>query len=160
MRPEEIKELIRMVEESEISELEMSDGRRSIRISKAGATPAQAPLAAAPAPPPAATPQAPPAQTDEPAGDAGLAVVENLASNLKQIASPMVGTIYRAPSPGSEPFIEVGQRVAVGQTVCIVEAMKLMNEIGSDYDGIVRKVLVENSQPVEYGQPLFLIEEK
>src|SRR5262249_21387363 len=83
-----------------------------------------------------------------------------LASNLKQIKSPMVGTVYRAPAPGSEPFIDIGQPVAVGQTVCIVEAMKLMNEIGSDFSGVVRRVLVENGQPVEYGQPLFLIETK
>ena len=70
----------------------------------------------------------------------------------------MVGTFYRAPAPGSEPFADVGQSVAAGQTVCIVEAMKLMNEIGSDYSGVVRKILVENAQPVEYGQPLFLVE--
>ena len=72
----------------------------------------------------------------------------------------MVGTFYRAPAPGSEPFTDIGQGVAAGQTVCIVEAMKLMNEIGSDYNGVVRKILVENAQPVEYGQPLFLVETK
>ncbi len=81
-----------------------------------------------------------------------------LASNLKQITSPMVGTFYRAPAPDADPFIDVGQKVAVGQTVCIVEAMKLMNEIGSDFSGTVREVLVENGQPVEFGQPLFLLE--
>jgi acetyl-CoA carboxylase biotin carboxyl carrier protein len=85
---------------------------------------------------------------------------EKLASNLKQIKSPMVGTFYRAPAPGSEAFVEIGQPVAVGQTVCIVEAMKLMNEIGSDFSGVIRRVLLENGQPVEYGQPLFLIEVK
>ena len=72
----------------------------------------------------------------------------------------MVGTFYRSPAPGSEPFTEVGQAVAVGQTVCIVEAMKLMNEIGSDFNGVIRRVLTENGQPVEYGQPLFLVETK
>jgi acetyl-CoA carboxylase biotin carboxyl carrier protein len=72
----------------------------------------------------------------------------------------MVGTFYRAPAPGSEPFVDVGQAVAVGQTVCIVEAMKLMNEIGSDFNGVVRRILVDNAQPVEYGQPLFLVEMK
>jgi len=155
MRPEEIKELIRMVEESEITELEMNDGRRSIRISKAApalpATVYSAPPAAAPVPvSEAAAPEA--AESD---------IAESkVASNLKQINSPMVGTVYRAPAPGSEPFIEIGQAVSVGQTVCIVEAMKLMNEIGSDFDGVIRKVLVDNAQPVEYGQPLFLIEEK
>jgi acetyl-CoA carboxylase biotin carboxyl carrier protein len=72
----------------------------------------------------------------------------------------MVGTFYRSPAPGSEPFTEIGQAVTVGQTVCIVEAMKLMNEIGSDFNGVIRRVLTENGQPVEYGQPLFLVETK
>ena len=88
------------------------------------------------------------------------AAEDKLASNLKQIKSPMVGTVYRAPAPGSEPFTDIGQPVAVGQTVCIVEAMKLMTEIGSDFSGVIRRVLVENGQPVDYGQPLFLIETK
>jgi acetyl-CoA carboxylase biotin carboxyl carrier protein len=72
----------------------------------------------------------------------------------------MVGTFYRAPAPDADPFIEVGQQIQLGQTVCIVEAMKVMNEIGSDYSGVIRQVLIENSQPVEYGQPLFLVETK
>lgn len=147
MQKKEIKDLIRLVEESDIAELEVSEGRTRIRISKGATAPAAAPAAgAAPAPRP-----------DAPA-ESSPAVEEPLASNLKQITSPMVGTFYRAPAPGAEPFVEEGQAVSAGQTVCIVEAMKLMNEIGSDYSGVVRKILIENAQPVEYGQPLFLVE--
>ncbi len=147
MRKKEIKDLIKLVEESSINELEVCHGAHKIRISKGAApAPAQAPPVPA-APPPEVV------ENVEPAED-------KLASNLKQITSPMVGTFYRAPAPGSESFIEVGQAVNVGQTVCIVEAMKLMNEIGSDFNGVVRQILIENAQPVEYGQPLFLVEEK
>ncbi len=148
MRKEEIEELIRLVESSQINELEICEGRKKIRISKGAA--AYLPAASAiPAPAEEAEDEVE-ARTGE----------EKLASNLKQIKSPMVGTFYRSPAPGSEPFTEVGQAVAVGQTVCIVEAMKLMNEIGSDFNGVIRRVLTENGQPVEYGQPLFLIETK
>lgn len=141
MDKEQIQELIRLVEESGINELEVWEGKRGVRISK-GAGPAQPPP-----PEPASQPEA----QDRAAP---------LAPNLKQLLSPMVGTFYRAPSPGAEPFVDVGQEVRVGQTVCIIEAMKLMNEIGCEYDGVVREILVENAQPVEYGQALFLIETK
>ncbi len=152
MRKEEIEELIRLVEESDINELEVSDGRKTIRISKGG-------YAAQPAPQPAAAPAAP--SIDAPDVDDASAVdPDKLASNLKQITSPMVGTFYRAPAPGAEEFVSEGQTISVGQTVCIVEAMKLMNEIGSDFNGVVRKVLTDNAQPVEFGQPLFLVELK
>jgi acetyl-CoA carboxylase biotin carboxyl carrier protein len=150
LRKEEIQELIRLVEESGISELEISEGRRRIRISKGG-PPAAAMAVPAPAP---VSAQGTPAPSEVSADTDG----EKLASNLKQITSPMVGTFYRAPAPGAEPFVGEGQTVRVGQTVCIVEAMKLMNEIGSDFNGVVRRVLIENAQPVEYGQPLFLVE--
>ncbi len=155
MRKQEIEELIRLVEESKITELEVSQGRTRIRISKNGvavpithvtAPAASAPLAAA--------------SREVEDNEEASSAEDKLASNLKQIKSPMVGTVYRAPAPGSEPFIDIGQPVAVGQTVCIVEAMKLMNEISSDFSGVVRRVLVENGQPVEYGQPLFLVETK
>jgi acetyl-CoA carboxylase biotin carboxyl carrier protein len=155
MRKQEIEELIRLVEESKISELEVSHGRTKIRISKGGA----AAFSAAAAPAPMIAP-ATPDETAANGADEHPAPGDKLASNLKQIKSPMVGTVYRAPAPGSEPFIDIGQPVAVGQTVCIVEAMKLMNEIGSDFSGVIRRVLVENGQPVEYGQPLFLVEIK
>jgi acetyl-CoA carboxylase biotin carboxyl carrier protein len=154
MDKREIEELIRLVEESKISELEVCRGRTKIRIAKNGA--AAPPLAALV---PVASPGQP-AVGDSTAAEETEAAGEKLASNLKQIKSPMVGTFYRSPAPGSEPFVEIGQPVAVGQTVCIVEAMKLMNEIGSDFSGVIRRVLLENGQPVEYGQPLFLIEIK
>jgi len=154
MRKQEIEELIRLVEESGIHELEVSHGRTRIRIAK-GASGAPV-IMSAPAVPhalPAALPQ------DDDPSEVSTAE-EKLASNVKQIKAPMVGTFYRSPAPGSEPFADVGQTVAVGQTVCIVEAMKLMNEIGSDFNGVIRRILTENGQPVEYGQPLFLIETK
>ncbi len=157
MRREEIQDLIRIVEESSINELEVTEGRRRIRISKgfgaASAVPAMPTAQAHPVPAALPTPDSL-HETEAVSGE------EMLASNLKQITSPMVGTFYRAPAPGSDPFIEVGHAIAIGQTVCIVEAMKLMNEIGSDFNGVVRKVLIENAQPVEYGQPLFLVELK
>jgi acetyl-CoA carboxylase biotin carboxyl carrier protein len=152
MRKQEIEELIRLVEESRIAELEVSHGRTRIRIAKGTAG------AANPHPAPAS--YAAPAPAGAEAAGEGRSANDELASNLKQIKSPMVGTFYRAPAPGSEPFIDLGQPVAVGQTVCIVEAMKLMNEIGSDFSGIIRRILIENGQPVEYGQPLFLVEVK
>jgi acetyl-CoA carboxylase biotin carboxyl carrier protein len=155
MRKEEIEELIRLVESSQINELEVCEGRKKIRISKGGpAAAAFVPAAHAAPPAPATRSDEEEEATDSPHGE------EKLASNLKQIKSPMVGTFYRSPAPGSEPFTEVGQAVGVGQTVCIVEAMKLMNEIGSDFNGVIRRVLTENGQPVEYGQPLFLVETK
>ena len=152
MRKQEIEELIRLVEDSKITELEVSHGRTRIRISKGGTF---VPMSTAPmqAPMPVAAPREVDEGEDAP-------IEDKLASNLKQIKSPMVGTVYRAPAPGSEPFIDIGQPVAVGQTVCIVEAMKLMNEISSDFGGVIRRVLIENGQPVEYGQPLFLVETK
>lgn len=155
MRREEIEELIRLVESSQINELEVCEGRKKIRISKGGTASVGA-FMPVPAAPPASAP------TYDEADDATESHrgEDKLASNLKQIKSPMVGTFYRSPAPGSEPFTEIGQAVSVGQTVCIVEAMKLMNEIGSDFNGVIRRVLTENGQPVEYGQPLFLVETK
>lgn len=146
-----LKTLIDLVQNSGISELEISEGEEKIRIAKhlnapaqttymvgapapmqAMAAPAAAPAAAAPAPAPA-----------EPEGHA--------------VKSPMVGTFYRAGSPGAASFVEVGQSVKSGDTLCIIEAMKLMNEIEADASGVIKAILVENGQPVEYGQPLFII---
>lgn len=151
MRKEEIIHLIRLVEESKINELEIWEGRRKIRISKGHTNSGSLAGGAVQFVQPVAV-QAPPPVEPE-AGQP-----PQLAPNLKEITSPMVGTFYRAPAPDADPFVEVGHTVEVGQTVCIVEAMKLMNEIGSDVRGIVRRVLVENGQPVEFGQPLFLVE--
>jgi acetyl-CoA carboxylase biotin carboxyl carrier protein len=149
-----LKKLIDLVQESGIAELEVTEGEEKVRIVRGGpgeivvsAPPPQyiaAPMAAAPAPAPAAAPAAPAAEPAVPAGHV--------------VKSPMVGTFYRAASPGAKPFIEVGDTVKAGQTICIIEAMKLLNEIESDKDGVVKAVLAENGQPVEYGEPLVVIE--
>jgi acetyl-CoA carboxylase biotin carboxyl carrier protein len=142
-----LKKLIDLVQESGIAELEVTEGEEKVRIARTNAGSAQvympqhAPMQmAAPAAPAAAGPAAP----AEPTGHT--------------LKAPMVGTFYRSPSPGSPPFVEVGQAVTKGQTLCIIEAMKLLNEIESDVSGTVKAVLTENGQPVEYGQPLFVIE--
>ncbi len=155
MRKEEIEELIQLVESSSIAELEVWEGKRKIRITKDFLTSGHSiePIRANASGPQRSGQESSLQEPNSPgSGD--------LASNLKQIKSPMVGTFYRAPAPDAEPFIDVGQGVSVGQTVCIVEAMKLMNEIGSDFSGIIRQVYIENAQPVEYGQPLFAVETK
>jgi len=146
-----LKKLIDLVQESGIGEIEITEGEEKVRISREG--PGAPPLImAAPAlPMPVAAPAgAPAAEAPKPAEPAAPA-----GHTLK---SPMVGTFYRAPSPGAPAFVEVGQSVSKGQTLCIIEAMKLLNEIESDVSGAIKAILVENGQPVEYGQPLFLIE--
>jgi len=146
-----VKKLIELLEESDIAEIEIHEGEESVRISRASAFPAQtAQVAAAPAPAAvAAAPAAPAAATSEPEP-------EELTGH--QITSPMVGTFYRAASPGSKSFVEEGQHVSQGETLCIIEAMKILNQIESDKTGVVKKILAENGQPVEYNQPLFIIE--
>jgi len=143
-----LKKLIDLVQESGIAELEITEGEERVRINRGGATvlPAAAPAAAAaPVAPVAGT-----AVAGEPAG-------EPKAPEGHVLKSPMVGTFYRAASPGAKPFVEIGQTVGEGDTVCIIEAMKLLNEIEADRGGVVKAVLVENGQPVEYGQPLMII---
>ncbi|WP_286294963.1 acetyl-CoA carboxylase biotin carboxyl carrier protein [Vibrio apostichopi] len=145
-----IKKLIELVEESGISELEISEGEESVRISRnspVSAAPIQ--YAAAPAPVAAATPAAAPvaAEAAAPAVPAG-----------HQVLSPMVGTFYGAPSPDAKPFVKVGQSVTAGETLCIVEAMKMMNQIEADKSGVVTAILVEDGQPVEFDQALVIIE--
>jgi len=142
-----VKKLIEMLEESSLAEIEIHEGEESIRISRASSAPAPVSYTASPAPvaaaPAAPTPEAPAA----PATPTGHSV-----------KSPMVGTFYRASSPGAKPFVEEGMQVSVGDTLCIIEAMKMLNEIESDKAGVVRAVLKENGQAVEYGEPLFVIE--
>ena len=146
-----IKKLIELVEESGISELEISEGEESVRISRnnpVSAAPIQyaAPVAAAPvAAAPAAVPVA--AEVAAPAVPAG-----------HQVLSPMVGTFYGAPSPDAKPFVKVGQSVTAGETLCIIEAMKMMNQIEADKSGVVTAILVEDGQPVEFDQALVIIE--
>lgn len=146
-----VKKLIEMLEESSLAEIEINEGEESIRISRASSvTPAmmaQAPMMQAPAAPVAApvVSQAPAASSES-------------AATGHPVKSPMVGTFYRASSPGAKPFVEIGSQVNVGDTVCIIEAMKMLNEIESDKAGIVKAILKENAQPVEYGEPLVIIE--
>ncbi len=145
-----IKKLIEMLEESNLSEIEIREGEETIRLSRV-MTVAPVAMAAAPAhaPPPAsagATPAAEPAAT-APAVPSGHIVT-----------SPMVGSFYRSPSPNAAPFVEIGNQVKVGDTLCIIEAMKMLNPIEADKAGTVKAILKENGQPVEYGEPLFVIE--
>jgi acetyl-CoA carboxylase biotin carboxyl carrier protein len=147
-----VKKLIELLEESDVAEIEIHEGEESVRISRQSslqmmtAMAAPAPMAAPAAPAPAAAPAAPAAE-EQPAEIQGHVV-----------KSPMVGTFYRAPSPGSKSFVEEGQQVSAGDTLCIIEAMKILNQIESDKTGTVKKILVENGQPVEYNEPLFVID--
>lgn len=163
MNEKAIKRLIRLVEESEVDQLEVTSWGRKVKITRrlpansnghsdspalmVQPLPSAAPVAVAAPAPPVATP--PVAGVQPPPTDADKKYVE--------IKSPMVGTFYAAPAPDAPPYIKVGDRVSVGQVVCIVEAMKLMNEIESEVTGTIAKVMVENAQPVEFGQVLFLI---
>jgi acetyl-CoA carboxylase biotin carboxyl carrier protein len=146
-----LKKLIDLVQESGISELEVTEGEEKVRIAKfvqAGAAPAQYPL-------PVGAPAA-----FLPAGGAASAVSlddEDEQPEGHEVKSPMVGTFYRSPSPGANAFVEVGQTVKEGETLCIIEAMKLLNEIEADVSGVIKSILVENGQPVEFGEPLFII---
>ncbi len=145
-----LKKLIDLVEESGIAELEVTEGEEKVRIAKYSA---QAPvmqsyaLPAAPAPAPAVPTAAAPA----------AAPAENSLPEGHIVKSPMVGTFYRSPSPGAAVFAEIGQSVKEGDTICIIEAMKLLNEIEADKTGVIKAILVENGEPVEFGEPLFVI---
>lgn len=147
-----LKTLIDLVSESNVSELEITEADGKVRIVKAGAQPVVVQTVAAPAMAPAAAVAAPAA------APAAAPVAEAPVETGHVVKSPMVGTFYRASSPGAKAFAEVGDQVKAGQAVCIIEAMKIMNEIEADQDGTITKILVDNGQPVEYGQPLFVIE--
>ena len=145
-----VKKLIELLEESGVAEIEIKEGEESVRISRASqgglmSPPvAPAPVIAAPAPVPAAAAAPAPEAPEEPSGHL--------------VRAPMVGTFYRAPSPTAKAFVEEGQSVKSGDTLCIIEAMKLLNQIEADKTGTIKSILVENGQPVEYNQPLFVIE--
>ncbi|HWP94741.1 MAG TPA: acetyl-CoA carboxylase biotin carboxyl carrier protein [Gammaproteobacteria bacterium] len=150
-----VKKLIELLEESGIAELEITEGEESVRISRypqGGGFMVQAP-SAYPPPPPAA----PSAAAASPATPTAAAPAPTIPSG-HVVTSPMVGTFYRSPSPGAKPFVELGQTVKVGDVLCIIEAMKMMNQIEADKAGTIKAILVENGQPVEFGQPLFVIE--
>jgi acetyl-CoA carboxylase biotin carboxyl carrier protein len=148
-----LKKLIDLVQESGIAELEITEGEEKVRIARGGAI-SVTPLAAGA--PPAAVPAGsvvPPAA----AAPAAAAPAAEPAAEGHVVKSPMVGTFYRSPSPDAKPFVEVGATVKAGETICVLEAMKLMNEIEADASGTIKAILVENGQPVEYGQALFII---
>lgn len=143
-----LKKLIDLVEESGISELELTEGEEKVRISRSLMQQHVAPMMHY-----TAAPQAPAVATDPVTATAQVpAEIEGHV-----VKSPMVGTFYRSSSPDAKAFVEIGSSIKVGETVCIIEAMKLLNEIESDFAGVIKKILVENGQPVEYGEPLFII---
>ncbi len=145
-----LKKLIDLVQESGIAELEITEGEEKVKIVKGGAVSVAAAPIAMPAPIPAERAATAPAAAAAPPEAAP-------APEGHVVKAPMVGTFYRSPSPDAKAFVEVGQTVKEGDTVCIIEAMKLMNEIEADAAGVVKAILVENGQPVEYGQPLLIL---
>ncbi len=148
-----IKKLIDLIQESDVSEIEISEGEESVRISRHSSTPAQAVSYHIPAATPAAQ-----AVSSAPAGVEAAPVAATGPDLSNAVRSPMVGTFYRSSSPEAPAFVEVGQKVSVGDVICIVEAMKMFNQIEADRSGTIKAILVENGQPVEYDEPLFIIE--
>jgi acetyl-CoA carboxylase biotin carboxyl carrier protein len=149
-----VKKLIEMLEESSLAEIEIKEGEESIRISRASSGgPAITQVMAAPT-----TPPAPAARAAAAVAAATNEAPSSLVPQGHLVTSPMVGTFYRTPAPGAKTFVEVGDAVAVGDTLCIIEAMKMMNQIESDKAGTVKAILKENGQPVEFGEPMFVIE--
>jgi acetyl-CoA carboxylase biotin carboxyl carrier protein len=144
MNIKEIKEILELLKGTDVSELEVARGENVLKVRRGA--PAEPRVLAPPPPPPSPPAEAPPAPAKEAPKPA-----------VKEVVSPIVGTFYRAPAPDAAPFVEVGSRVTKGQVLCIVEAMKIMNQIESDASGTVVAILVENAQPVAYGQPLFHI---
>jgi len=150
-----VKKLIELLEESGIAEIEIREGEETVRISRYGPHPqtfAAPQMYAMPATAPVAAPIAAPTATDKSNGSAGQEISGH------SMRSPMVGTFYRSSAPGAKAFVEVGSNVKTGDTICIIEAMKLLNQIEADKTGVIKAILVENGQPVEYNQPLFVIE--
>ena len=148
-----VKKLIDLVSDSGIAELEITEGEETVRISRYGQMPPQTMMYShQPMPAFAAAPAGPAAA---PAAASEAAVAAQPEGHI--VKSPMVGTFYRSSSPGAKAFVEVGQSVSAGDTLCIIEAMKLLNEIEADQSGVIKAILIENGQPVEYGEPLFII---
>ena len=143
----QIRKLIKLVQSSDLTEIEVTEGDQTVRISR------QHPIVAHPVPAPHYAAVAPPPMAAVPMP----ASVEESADEENTVTSPMVGTFYRSPSPDADSFVNVGQKVKKGDALCIIEAMKMMNEIEAEYDGVVDSVLIENATPVEYGQPIFVI---
>ncbi len=144
----EIRKLIKLVQNSDVTEIEVTEGESSIRISRQGSIATPVTFAA---------PQAAPAPAVAPVQEVAAPSTSDDAGSEHVVNSPMVGTFYRSPGPDSDPFVNEGDKVKKGQTLCIIEAMKLMNEIEAEYAGTVTEILVENATPLEYGQPIFVI---
>ena len=151
-----VKKLIELLEESGIAEIEINEGEESVRISRYSTSAPPVMQQYAPAPMQAPAPAPAPASAQAPAAEEPSA--EDLAISGHTVNAPMVGTFYTAPSPGAPDFVKVGDHVKEGDTVCIIEAMKILNQIEADKSGTVKAVLVDNAQPVEFGQPLVVIE--
>jgi acetyl-CoA carboxylase biotin carboxyl carrier protein len=151
-----VKKLIELLDESGIAEIEITEGEEAVRISR---YPTGAPVVAAPAPVAAAvTPQAPPAAAAPAQAAEPDAVPADEDGYL--VAAPMVGTFYSSSSPGAAPYVQVGDRINEGDTLCIIEAMKMMNQIEADVSGVIKSIRVQNGEPVEYGQTLFVIDQR
>jgi acetyl-CoA carboxylase biotin carboxyl carrier protein len=149
-----LKKLIDLVEESGVAELEITEGEEKVRIVRGGSGGKEVVVLSPPtlpASPPVVQMPAVPAQAPAPAQEEAPVLEGHI------VKAPMVGTFYRAGAPGAKPFVEVGDSVKAGQPICIIEAMKLMNEIEADKDGVIKAIMVENGQPVEYGEPLMMI---
>jgi len=149
-----VKKLIELLDESGIAEIEITEGEESVRISRYSTQVQMAPMSPMMAPAPA------PVQAPTAAAVATVAPVTELDDDGYSVTSPMVGTFYSAASPGSAPFVQVGDRIKEGDTLCIVEAMKMMNQIESDVSGVVKSIRAQNGDPIEYGQTLFVIDQR
>ena len=161
-----VKKLIELLDESDVAEIEIHEGEESVRISRQGSAPSQVLLQppmlpgavyAPPGYPPGTLPGSPQAIADPVAAAPGAPDEASDIDEATLVRSPMVGTFYRAPSPGTKVFVNEGESVDSGDTLCIIEAMKILNQIEAEHAGKVKKILVENGQPVEYNQPLFVI---
>lgn len=149
-----IKKLIELLEASDVAEIKITEGEETVRISRYSSTPASVAYAPQPYPvAPSAIAPSVPSTTPAPAAETPAPEIKG-----KIIRSPMVGTFYGAPSPDAEDFVKVGQSIKPGETVCIIEAMKMFNRIEAEFAGKIREILVENGQPVEYDEPLFIVE--
>jgi len=150
-----VKKLIELLEASDVAEIEIQEGEESVRISRGTSVPMPAPVSYQAAPTPAPVPVPAAASVPPPAASPAAAPTAEVPANA--VKSPMVGTFYSAPAPSSPPFIEVGKHVKAGEVICIVEAMKMMNQIEADHSGVVEAILVHDGEPVEFDQPLVVI---
>ena len=150
-----VKKLIELLQESGIGEIEIKEGEEAVRISRNSSVAHHNPVA--PIVTPSSAPVSSPVVSDTTEEPPPEIQEESIPTGYK-ITAPMVGTFYRAPSPGAKPFVDVGQAISIGETLCLIEAMKMLNQIEADKGGVIKAILVENAQPVEFGQALFIIE--